>query len=527
MTHRRAARLEELRNGRRALFRDGRRQIALFLVGDSVHAVDNRCPHEGYPLMQGTVDEEKRLLTCQWHNWKFQLPSGDCVLGEDHVRAYPTRVEDGDVYVDVTDPPSAEIEARILEGLDGAVAERQYGRIAREISRLLVHEIDPLVAVRRAIGACHDKLELGTTHAFAATADWLALYVRSDELEHRVVCLTEAIDHIADDALRQPAFPYADGAERFEGERLLEAIEAEDESRAVRLARGALEDGLGFAGLEPWLARAAFAHYCDFGHAAIYVQKTGELIERLDGGSVPELVLPLVRKLCYATREDLLPDFHRYREVSAEAPPATGADPAPLDGSALSGRNLGELLEWVAARLPIASPRAIHAALLEAGAVNLLRFDERLAVASPRTPSRNVSFLDFTHALTFANAARVLSERHPELWPRALLQMACFVGRNKRFLRAVADAPPPPSHDPETLLARARERVLDHGLSDPIFSSHLLKTLVAVEAERGSVSPEAERHLLAALDRFLSASIKEKHPLRAARQALALVGNDR
>ncbi len=239
----------ELREKGRALFRQGTRQIALFSVGDAVHAVDNRCPHEGYPLLQGSVAPEKGLLTCRWHNWKFDLGTGDCVLGEDHVRRYPTRIDGGYVEIDLTDPPLETIESEILRGLEGAVQERQYGRIAREISRLMVHGLDPVVAVRKAIELSYDRFEFGTTHAYAALADWLALYDHETDIERKVVCLTEALDHVADDALRQPSYPYSDNVRSFDGETFLAAIEEEDEAGAVSLVRGAVGESLGWKDL--------------------------------------------------------------------------------------------------------------------------------------------------------------------------------------------------------------------------------------------------------------------------------------
>ena len=48
--------------------RSGPRQLAVFKVDDKVFAIDNRCPHEGYPLAEGTVDDNC-VLTCNWHNW--------------------------------------------------------------------------------------------------------------------------------------------------------------------------------------------------------------------------------------------------------------------------------------------------------------------------------------------------------------------------------------------------------------------------------------------------------------------------
>ena len=166
-----AARVSELQERGRALVRHGKRQLALFSVGDVVYAVDNRCPHEGYPLLQGSVDDDTCQLTCQWHNWKFELETGECVLGEDHVRSYPTRIEDDWVCVDVTDLPAETYRRTILAGVVEAVAERQYTRIAREVSRLLLRGLDPLDAVRTAVGHTYEKFEYGMTHAFAAAQE--------------------------------------------------------------------------------------------------------------------------------------------------------------------------------------------------------------------------------------------------------------------------------------------------------------------------------------------------------------------
>ena len=62
-------------------------------------ALDNRCPHEGYPLKEGTEDDNC-VLTCNWHNWKFDLKTGRCILGADHVQTYATKIEEGFVWVD-------------------------------------------------------------------------------------------------------------------------------------------------------------------------------------------------------------------------------------------------------------------------------------------------------------------------------------------------------------------------------------------------------------------------------------------
>ena len=67
-----------------------------------MHACNNRCPHEGYPLVEGVLDAQC-VLTCNWHNWKFDLKTGETLYGGDRLRVYPVMVREGMVHVDVAD----------------------------------------------------------------------------------------------------------------------------------------------------------------------------------------------------------------------------------------------------------------------------------------------------------------------------------------------------------------------------------------------------------------------------------------
>ncbi len=71
--------LERLRRDGKVVAKLGGKQIALFAAGDTVFACNNRCPHEGYPLREGTLDSDC-VLTCNWHGWKFDLRTGDNLL---------------------------------------------------------------------------------------------------------------------------------------------------------------------------------------------------------------------------------------------------------------------------------------------------------------------------------------------------------------------------------------------------------------------------------------------------------------
>ena len=79
----------------------GRHGIAVFpsSVSEAVYAVDNRCPHMGFPLHKGSVADG--ILTCHWHHARFDLESGGTFdPWADDVQTYPTVIEDGIVYVD-------------------------------------------------------------------------------------------------------------------------------------------------------------------------------------------------------------------------------------------------------------------------------------------------------------------------------------------------------------------------------------------------------------------------------------------
>jgi hypothetical protein len=443
------------------------------------------------------------------------------------VRTYPTRVEKDEVWVDTTPPPQDETRRKILYGLRTAFDDRDYGRICREIARLHFHALDSRDAVREAIGWSHDRLEFGTSHAHAGAADWMTLADSfNGDLERELICLAQAVEHLAFDCLRRPKFPYAMTEEPFERDAFLGAVEAEQTHRAEGMVAQALAEGRHWNDIEEVLTAAALAHYNDFGHALIYVQKTGTLVELL-GQSVERYLLPpLTRSICYATREDLIPDFKDYAATlrSLPEPRATSAGGPALQSPFPS--NLSHALEWLGESLAFHSALEVYDALLTALAQSMLYFDTAYGTAYDRSVSSNVSWLDFTHGVTFSNAARVLCTRYPHLWRPALLQMTCFLGRNYHYLDRNLDVESWRVGDVEAFFSESHERLLDHGLGDPIFAVHLLKTTRAVESELPEVSAECREALLAGLNRFLHSPLKMKHVRRLARQAIALVSRD-
>ena len=510
------ASLTELAAKGRRVVKVGAKQIVLFHHDGVVHACNNRCPHEGFPLSEGTLTGGC-ILTCNWHNWKFDLEGGETLVGGDTLRRYPVRIDGDDILLDVTDPPAEERAATALANLHRSFDRNDYRRMAREIARLQRSGADSLDAVRGAVAWTHDRLEFGTTHAHAAAPDWLALRdSHADGDGQELVPVLEIVGNLADDTLREPEFPYPLDIRAYDREALVAAIEAEDEPAAVGHIRGALAEGIDPAELERPLAHAALAHYQDFGHSLIYVLKTGELIARLGPESAEPLLLALTRSLVYARREDLIPEFRAYGPA-LEKWDGTGS--APIAAQDLTRLSVARALDRVlqsSADIP-----ALYDALMEAAAWQFLHFDLDRQGRTEQPIAQNVSWLDFTHEITFGNAVRELCSRYPELWPKGLLQMACFLGRNTAFTDPDFDAGSWAVPDPDAFFQAWFPRLFDHGQTEFIVSCHLVKLLTAVQAEV-SASPHAPwaPTLLAATRRFLESPLKMKHTLRTVRQAL-------
>lgn len=519
--------LEALREKGRQVVKSGGKQIVVFASGDAVYACNNRCPHEGFPLVEGKLgqgaDGGGCVLTCNWHNWKFDLEGGETLVGGDKLRRYPVEIVEGEVWLDITDPPAEERRAAALENLHQSFRRHEYDRMAREIARLELAGGDPLDALRGAVGWTAEHFEFGTTHAHAAAPDWLALREEkaADEGE-RLVPLLEIVGHLAWDSLREPAYPFPAESRPYDAAALVAAIEAEDETAAIALLRGALAAGLGYRDLEEPLAEAALAHYQDFGHAAIYVYKTGQLIERLGPASAEPLLLTLVRSLVYATREDLIPEFRSYGEALARW---DGAGAEPVAAEDLRRLSVPKVMERVLRSS--ADIKGLYDALLGAAVADFLQFDLAVQDATDKSVSHNVGWLDFTHAVTFSNAVRVLCSRHPRLWPQAVLQIGCFLGRNTAYVDRGYDAGRWRVKDSEAFFDSTMKGLFDHAQTEYIVSVHLVKLLSAAREEIAA-DPAAPwvPDLLAAVNRFLNEPLKRKHSKRTARQAISFVAGE-
>ena len=71
--------------------------IAIFNCNEAFFALENFCPHLGFPLTEGIVQDG--TVICAWHGWRVRLEDGGCRGKTLAARTYPCEVRGDDIWV--------------------------------------------------------------------------------------------------------------------------------------------------------------------------------------------------------------------------------------------------------------------------------------------------------------------------------------------------------------------------------------------------------------------------------------------
>ncbi len=95
--------LEELPDGRVKPVTCVHRTVCMTHFEGKYGALDNRCPHQGGPLGEGSI--ENGLLRCPWHGWDYDPLTGKAPGFDDGVDTFPVEVREDGVYVGLEPEP--------------------------------------------------------------------------------------------------------------------------------------------------------------------------------------------------------------------------------------------------------------------------------------------------------------------------------------------------------------------------------------------------------------------------------------
>jgi nitrite reductase/ring-hydroxylating ferredoxin subunit len=466
----RAASLAELRASGRMVVRVDRHSLCLFADGDEVYAVDNRCPHMGFPLHRGTLCDG--ILTCHWHHARFDLSTGGTFdQWADDVRRFPVELHGDDVLLDLSP----------LEDMVDHQRKRLRDGLERDIPLVLAKATLALLkADPTGVETFCDGLDFGVARrgggwfrGLTTLSCLMNLLPRLEEAERAAALYHGLADVAADSAGEPPRFrldPLPGPADQSQLARWFRGfIEVRDAEGAERALVSAAQAGASSRELADMLFAAATDHrYLDGGHTLDFVNKALEALD-LAGWERAEVVLPsLPTQLAGAERMEEANAWRNPIDLVAlldeafERLPHALSRGVPVDG--WSGRDA--LVESVLDEDARASIEALLTALYDgASEVELASAVSYAAVIRiARFPTSN-EFADWDtalHTFTFANAVEQGLRRSPspELL-RGVFDAAMSIHLD-RFLNVPAARLPEPDStaDPDMLLEEL-PRLLD------------------------------------------------------------------
>jgi nitrite reductase/ring-hydroxylating ferredoxin subunit len=458
----RAASLAELRASGRLVVHLDRHTLCLFADGDQVYAVDNRCPHMGFPLHRGTLCDG--ILTCHWHHARFDLSTGGTFdQWADDLRRFPVEVRGDDVLVDFSP----------LEDMVGHQRRRLRDGLQRDIPLVLAKATLALMKVDPAgVETFSDGLDFGVARrgggwfrGLTTLTCVMNLLPRLEEADRAAALYHGLAEVAADSAGEPPRFrldPLPGPADHSQLARWFrDFIEVRDAEGAERALVSAARAGASSGELADMLFAAATDHrYLDGGHTLDFVNKALEALD-LAGWERAEVVLAsLPTQLAGAQRMEEANAWRNPIDLVALLDEAFARIPSALSAGAhvdgWSGRNA--VVETVLGEDPTASIEALIAALGDgASEVELASAVSSAAVLRiARFPTSN-EFGDWDtalHTFTFANAVEQGLRRSPsQELVRGVFDAAMSIHLD-RFLNVPATRlpEPDPEADPDLLL---------------------------------------------------------------------------
>jgi len=451
--------LEDLVARGHLLAKAGGHGVCVFWDGDRAWALDDRCPHLGFPLHRGSVADG--LVTCHWHHARFDLATGGTLDPfADDARAFPVEIVDGEVFlvVSAAEGGADALRRRLREGLEQGLTLVT----AKSVLGLLAAGVDPIDIVRAGVdfGVANRREGWGSgltvLVAMANLLPWLDADDRALALVHGLAFVSRDTRNHAPAFTLTPLGTDAPGSDEGPPPARLASwyrrfIETRSGSAAERALVTAVAGGRSEAEVADMMLAAATDHvFLDGGHTVDFTNKAFEALHLLGWGMAVDVLPTLVDQTAAADRAEESGSWRHPHDLAAlvgdteqrllAALAATGGsgidDPAGV--SALGWRLLGDDPVEVTDALVDAAdagatPEQLGRALALAAALRITRF---------HTQNDFGDWDTVHHGFTAANALHQALRRHPSPEAtRGVVHGALRVYLD-RFLNVPAARPP-------------------------------------------------------------------------------------
>jgi nitrite reductase/ring-hydroxylating ferredoxin subunit len=536
--------VEELREKGQVLATVGERRVLVVEHEGQVRAIDNRCPHLGFPLHQGTLADG--IITCHWHHARFEL-SGGCALDlfADDVRTFETAVSDGTVYV-APKPRARDEEAHALAKLEQGLEHRLSLVLAK--AAISIEETDARTAALQRAASFGVRNRASGWSSGLSILTCLANLTPHLDPGDRPRALFHGLVHVAARTAGSP--PSFDIAPMLDPDddpgRLLgwfrRFIETRSEDAAERVLVTAIDRQLSHDAVADLVYAASTDHrYLDEGHVLDFATKAFELLGHVGWEFAGEVLPALVPPLVTATRMEETSSWRAPVDVAAAVEAAIPEFLSALDAGAARAQH-----EWVdhasvAAVVLDGEPDEVLDLLVDHAAAGVPMADLSAAVAYAAalraahfpTSNEHDDWDTVHHTFTFANAV----DRAVRWYPSHLLARGILDAATSVYLERFLNVPKRPlpdgkasdatladllaSFDTHGRVDEAGEitatlvrsvgapeviRTLGHGLlrEDAGFHDFQILDAAVSQSSRFDGRPEAE-HILVGAARFLAA----------------------
>jgi nitrite reductase/ring-hydroxylating ferredoxin subunit len=414
-----AGSLEELKAKGRLVVHGGHRPILVIYDRGRVFALDNRCPHMGFPLERGSVTDG--ILTCHWHHARFDLESG-CTfdLWADDVPIFPVEVRNGDVWVKTTfghADPAAHLRQRLEDGLAHVlglvIAKAVHGQLADEVARVdIVRQVALFGAQNR------DGWGVGLT-ILTALANLLPVI----QEEEAYLALFHGARRVAADcdgeAPRRERAPLGSRPDPATLKRWLRRwTNVRHREAAERILLTAIAAGASPAALaDALLAAETERAFADTGHSLDFINKAFECLDLIGWEHAAALLPTVVGQMVAARGAEESTDWRQPVDLIALCEEATSQLPELFaaghgvhgwsDHAALARALLGD----DPARIVDALKAAIRAGAAPADLSRSLAYGAALRVARFGNANEHADWETAHHVFTYANAVHQMLKR--------------------------------------------------------------------------------------------------------------------
>ncbi len=392
-------RADEFHEGEGKPFTVNGSHIAVFLDNGEFQAVDNRCPHMGYPMSKGSVRDG--VLICHWHHWEFDLKTGGCFetsgSGND-LKSFPVEVrEDGYLYIGMAADERQAARQRMIDRgryiLEQGLKDRSSLIIAKGVTALRHAEASPQEIIQQGLFYGSYKTTDGFSSGLAILTLCANLWHDIADRDHNLFLvhgLTQVSRRTTGGSRRQ-GFPFPKATEEPDLDTYKRWFRRLVEQRNSNASQRILItlNNRGFS--KEAVADVVFTAATDFyftgdGHALDFANKLFEALDFVDWQGASEILRPIVIDLITRTRHEetarwqdsvpVLEDiFTRLDDIWRE----NQRNEAPLDTSAFTRILLGEEIEPIVSSIEDllrkgVDPTLICRSMVYASAIRTTRF---------------------------------------------------------------------------------------------------------------------------------------------------------